>query len=73
MNRLTSIRYDESKGMREHILIMTNFIAQVENVNLSVSDRYLIQFILNSLPPDIGPLKVACRTIGTLNCGNETN
>ena len=45
--------------MREHILSMTNISSELKEVDVSVSEKYLVQLIINSLPPAFGPFKVA--------------
>lgn len=52
------MKYDGTKGIREHILHMSNIASKLKDVDMSISDGYLIQFILDSLPPTFGPFKV---------------
>ena len=59
MNKITNLKYNGTMGVREHILTMTNLAAKLKDIDMSVSEGYLIQFILDSLPPSFGPFKVA--------------
>ena len=59
ISRLSSMKYDGTLGVREHILSMQNIVSKLEQVDMSVSKKYLIQFILDSLPSYFGPFKVA--------------
>ncbi|XXG72827.1 hypothetical protein AAC387_Pa07g1837 [Persea americana] len=38
---------------------MTNIASKLKEVDMTVSEKYLVQFIFNSLPPEFGPFKVA--------------
>ena len=59
ISRLTSIKYNGTLGVREHIFTMTNIASKLKEVDMTVSEKYLVQFIFNSLPPEFGPFKVA--------------
>ncbi|KAF7129770.1 hypothetical protein RHSIM_Rhsim10G0161400 [Rhododendron simsii] len=49
MAKLTTMKYDGSRGMYEHVLEMTNLAAQLKNLGMSVDEFFLVQFVLNSL------------------------
>ena len=53
------MKYDGTLELREHILSMQNIVLKLDQVDMSVSKKYLIQFILDSLPSSIGQFKVA--------------
>ena len=38
---------------------MINITSKLKEVDMTVSKKYLVQFIFNSLPPEFGPFKVA--------------
>lgn len=71
MNRLTNLRYDGTARVRERILTMTNLATKMKDVDVSVPDGYMIQFILDSLPPTFGPFKVAYNKSSTPLTMNE--
>ena len=56
---LSSMKYDDTLGARENILSMQNTASKLEQVDMSVSEKHSIQFILDSLPSSFGPFKVA--------------
>lgn len=53
------MKYDGTLGVREHILSMQNIVSKLEQMDMSISEKYLIQFILDSLPSSFGLFKVA--------------
>ena len=53
------MKYDGTLRVREHILAMAHIASKLKEVDMSVSDLYIIQFIFNSLPPTFGAFKVA--------------
>ena len=55
MAKLMTIKYDGSKGMQDHIIEMTNIVVRLKSLGLVVEDSFLVQFILNSLPPEYRP------------------
>lgn len=63
MARLTTMKFDGSRGMYEHVIGMTNIAAQLKKLEMTVDDSFLVQFILNSLPPQYGPFQINCNTM----------
>ena len=63
MAKLTTMKYDGSKGMQDHIIEMTNIAARLKSLGLAVEDSFLVQFMLNSLPPEYGPFQINYNTI----------
>ena len=59
ISRLTSIKYNGTLGVREHIFTMTNIVSKLKEVDITVPEKYLVQFIFISLPLEFGPFKVA--------------
>ncbi|KAL3506905.1 hypothetical protein ACH5RR_032287 [Cinchona calisaya] len=55
--KLTSI-----KGVREHIMHMRDIAAQLKNLEVTMSDSFLVHYILNSLPQQYGPFKISYNT-----------
>ncbi|TXG50989.1 hypothetical protein EZV62_023513 [Acer yangbiense] len=50
MAQLTTMKYNGVQGMQNHILEMTNLAAKLKTLGMTVSESFLVQFILNSLP-----------------------
>ena len=64
MGNLTTMKYDSSRTMHEHVLEMTNIAAKLKNLGMNVDEYILVQFILNSLPPEqYGPFQMNYNTI----------
>ena len=42
---------------------MTNIATRLKSLGLAVEDSFLVQFILNSLPPEYGPFQINYNTI----------
>ncbi|XP_016453596.2 uncharacterized protein LOC107777938 [Nicotiana tabacum] len=55
MAELTTMKFDGSRSMQNHIIEMTNIAARLQTLGMKVDDSFLVQFILNSLPPEYGP------------------
>nr|XP_016503657.1 PREDICTED: uncharacterized protein LOC107821721 [Nicotiana tabacum] len=52
MAELTTIKFDGSHSMQNHIIEMINIAARLQTLGMKVDDSFLVQFILNSLPPE---------------------
>ncbi|KAL3530447.1 hypothetical protein ACH5RR_009769 [Cinchona calisaya] len=63
MAQLTTIKFDGSRGMQEHIIEMSNVAARLKTLGMAVEDSFFVQFILNSLPPNYGPFQINYNTI----------
>ncbi|XP_059654794.1 uncharacterized protein LOC132301569 [Cornus florida] len=50
MTQLVTAKYDGLSGVREHIMKMTDIACQLKNLDMEVSDSFLIHFIMTSLP-----------------------
>jgi hypothetical protein len=49
MEILTTIKYDGTKEVQQHILDMKNEVVKMNTSRMHVSDSFMIQPILNSL------------------------
>ena len=49
MNKLTSMKYDEFFGVQKHIMEMHDIAKKLNNLDMMVSKKFLIQFIFNFL------------------------
>lgn len=61
MKMLTS-RYDGSSGIREHIMSMCDMAAKLKALEMSISDGFLVHFIMTSLPSQYTPFKISYNT-----------
>ncbi|GLU16124.1 hypothetical protein SLE2022_325740 [Rubroshorea leprosula] len=62
MKKLSSMKFDHSKGVREHIMEMRDIVAKLKSLKVEMSDSFLVHFVLNSLPPKFGPFKISYNT-----------
>lgn len=58
MAALTTMKFDGSRSMHEHVVEMTNIAAKLESLEMNVDDNFLVQFIINSLPSEYGPFQI---------------
>ncbi|XP_050103321.1 uncharacterized protein LOC126583065 [Malus sylvestris] len=58
MAELTTKKFDGMRSMHEHVLEMTNIAAKLKTLGMNVDDSFLVQFILNPLPPQYGPFQI---------------
>lgn len=56
MGTLIIMKFDGSPIMHEHIIEMTNIAERLKLLEMNVDENFLVQFIINSLPPEYGPL-----------------
>ncbi|KAJ0079079.1 hypothetical protein Patl1_23790 [Pistacia atlantica] len=63
MSRLTTMKYNGSLSMYNHVTEMSNIIARIRNLGMSVDDSFLVQFVINSLPPQFSPFQINYNTI----------
>ncbi|XP_049359344.1 uncharacterized protein LOC125824032 [Solanum verrucosum] len=63
MAELTTIKFDGSSSMQNHIIKITNIAARLRTLGMKVDDNFLVQFILNSLPLEYGPFQINYNTI----------
>lgn len=63
MAELTTMKFDGSRSMYEHVIEMTNLAAKLNNLGLTIDDQFLVYFILNSLPSQYGPFQIHYNTI----------
>ena len=63
MAKLTTMKFDDTRGIQEHVLEMTNLVAQLKILGMNVDEFSLMQFILNSLPPQYGPFQINYNTM----------
>ncbi|XP_052728581.1 uncharacterized protein LOC108321215 [Vigna angularis] len=63
MSTLTTMKFDGSRTMHEHVIEMTNIAARLKSLGMKVDETFLVQFILNSLPSEYGPFQMNYNTL----------
>ncbi|XP_057972618.1 uncharacterized protein LOC131160754 [Malania oleifera] len=63
MAELTTMKFDGSRGMNEHVLDMTSLTAILKSLGMNVDESFTVQFILNSLPPQYVSFQIHYNTI----------
>jgi len=63
MSTLTSMKFDGSRTMHEHVIEMTNIAAKLKSLGMVVDENFLVQFILNSLLSEYGPFQMNYNTM----------
>ena len=63
MAELTTMKFDGTRGMHEHILEMSNLAAKLKALGMNVDESFLVQFILNFLPLQYGLFQIHYNTI----------
>ena len=48
--------------MHDHIMHMMDIAAQLKNLEVTISNSFLIQYILCTLPPQYSPCKISYNT-----------
>ncbi|XP_041011466.1 uncharacterized protein LOC121255257 [Juglans microcarpa x Juglans regia] len=59
MDRLMSMKYDGSSGVREYIMKMIHISSKLEAFKIPIAEPFLVYHVLNSLPSQFNKLKVA--------------
>ncbi|KAF7148069.1 hypothetical protein RHSIM_Rhsim03G0106800 [Rhododendron simsii] len=62
MNRLSRMKHNSSRSVREHIMEMRDIMARQKSLEIEISDSFLVHFILNSLLAEFGPFKISYNT-----------
>ncbi|GJX21506.1 ribonuclease H-like domain-containing protein [Tanacetum coccineum] len=63
MAKLTTMKFDGSKSMQQHVLDMTNTAARLKTLGMNVDDSFLVQFIMNSLHLEYGRFHINYNTL----------
>lgn len=54
MSKLTTKKFDWTQFIRDHVTRMINLRTKLILMGMDVNKSFLIQFIINLLPPDFG-------------------
>ena len=57
MGNLTTMKFDGSCTMHDHVTKMMNIATRLKSLGMSVDDNFLVQFVINSLPTEYGHSK----------------
>ena len=63
MGTLTTMKFDGSRTMHEHVIEMTNIATRLKSLGMEVEQNFLVQFIINSLPSEYGPFQMNYNTM----------
>ena len=63
MSTLTTMKFDSSRTINEHVIEMTNIAARLKSLGMVVDKLFLVQFILNSLPFEYGLFQMNYNTM----------
>ena len=63
MSTLTTMKFDGSRTMHEHVIEMTNLSVRLKSLAMEVDESFLVQFILNSLPSEYGSFQMNYNTM----------
>ena len=58
MSTLTTMKFDGSHTMHEHVVEIINSLARLKTLGMEVDASFLVWFILNSLLPKYGPFQM---------------
>ena len=62
MTKMCSMKFNITKGVREHIMLMWDITARLKSLEIEMSESFLVHFILYSLPSEFGPFKISYNT-----------
>ncbi|XP_070050775.1 uncharacterized protein [Nicotiana tomentosiformis] len=62
MKRLSSMTFDRSRAVREHIMETRDISAKLKSLEVDMFEPFLVHFILNSLPAEYSPFKISYDT-----------
>ncbi|KAF1879111.1 hypothetical protein Lal_00047783 [Lupinus albus] len=63
MTELTTKKFDWSQPIHDHVTSMTNLTTKMKGMGMEVTEAFLVQFIINSLPVEFGQFQVNYNTI----------
>ncbi|XP_028068292.1 putative disease resistance RPP13-like protein 3 [Camellia sinensis] len=62
MNKLSGMKHNNSRNVREHIMEMRDIAARLKSLEIEISESFLVNFILNSLPVEYGAFQISYNT-----------
>ncbi|KAJ0094745.1 hypothetical protein Patl1_15313 [Pistacia atlantica] len=76
MATLTTMKFDGSHGMYDHVIEMSNIATRIKSLGMNVDENFLVPFIINSLHLKYGPFQMNYNIMkdnGMLQNPNMTN
>jgi len=58
----STIKLLHMKGVREHIMQMSDIAAQLKTLEVDMSESFLVRYIMNNIPPPYEPLEISYNT-----------
>jgi len=58
MSELTTKKFDLSQLIHDQVIGMANIATKLMSIGMEVNESFLVQFIMNSLPPKFGQFQV---------------
>ncbi|KAK2995074.1 hypothetical protein RJ640_028244 [Escallonia rubra] len=62
ITKMVTLKYSGSNGVREHILRMNDMASQLKDLDMEISEGFLVHFIMTSLHVQFGPFKINYNT-----------
>ena len=63
MGTLTTMKFDSSCTMHEHVIEITNIVTRLKSLGKNVDENFLVQFIINSLRSEYGLFQMNYNTM----------
>jgi len=63
MSTLTTMKFDGSCTMHEHVIEMTNIVTRLKTLGMTVNENFVIQIILNLLMSEYDPFQMRYNTM----------
>ena len=60
--KFSSLKLTSVRGVHEHIMQMRDIAAQLKNLEVEMSESFLVHYILNTLPQQYGRFKISYNT-----------
>ena len=60
--QFSSTKLTEIRGVRDHIMCMRDIAAQLKSLEVTMSDTFLVHYILNTMPQQYSPFKKSYHT-----------
>ena len=60
--QFSSTKLTGTRGVRDHIMRMRDIAAQLQTLEVTMSDTFLVHYILNTLPQQYSPFKISYNT-----------
>jgi gag-polypeptide of LTR copia-type len=59
---MLTFKYNRTSGVREHIMVMNDMAAKLKGMDMTISEGFLVHFIMTSLPVQFDPFKINYNT-----------